>query len=84
MAGRGIVKTGAEGVFAATLPEKGLGIAVKIDDGAGRAAVIAITAILESLNAFEPDANESVRALKEPAITSWAGEPTGTMRPAFI
>lgn len=82
MTGRGIVKTGAEGVFAATLPEQGLGIAIKVDDGAGRAAVIAIAAILDSLNAFKPDAAGSVHALKEPTITSWAGEPAGMMRPA--
>ncbi len=82
MTGRGIVKTGAEGVFAAALPEQGLGVAVKIDDGAGRAAVIAITAILESLNAFTSDAAESIHVLKEPMITSWAGEPAGVMRPA--
>src|SRR5437899_3117246 len=30
------VKTGAEGVYCAALPEQGLGIAVKCDDGAGR------------------------------------------------
>ncbi len=32
------VKVGAEGVHCAALPELGLGIAVKCDDGAGRAA----------------------------------------------
>src|SRR5258706_3764046 len=32
------VKTGAEGVYVAILPELGLGVAVKIDDGAARAA----------------------------------------------
>ena len=82
MTGRGIVKTGAEGVFAAALPEQGLGIAVKIDDGAARAATIVITAILESLNAFKPNSADRIRALREPEITSWAGEPAGTMRPA--
>ena len=35
---RVFVKTGAEGVFCAALPEQGLGLAVKCDDGAGRAA----------------------------------------------
>lgn len=83
MTGRGVVKTGAEGVFAATIPEQGLGIAVKIDDGAGRAATIAMTAILESLRAFKPAA-AGVAALKGPVITSWAGEPAGAMRAAFI
>src|SRR5262245_14693620 len=35
---RVFVKGGAEGVYCGALPEQGLGIAVKCDDGAGRAA----------------------------------------------
>ena len=33
--GRIFVKTGAEGVYCAAVPELGLGIALKCDDGAG-------------------------------------------------
>ena len=44
---RGVfVKTGAEGVYCAALPEQGLGIAVKCDDGAGRAAEVMLAATL--------------------------------------
>ncbi len=50
------VKTGAEGVFAAILPEKGLGIALKIDDGATRASEAALTALLVRHGALDPDA----------------------------
>ena len=32
---RVFVKTGAEGVYCGALPEQGLGLAVKCDDGAG-------------------------------------------------
>jgi L-asparaginase II len=46
MAGRAAVKTGAEGVFAAIIPEKRLGIAVKIEDGATRAAEAVIASLL--------------------------------------
>lgn len=41
-----VVKSGAEGVLVAILPRKGLGIALKIDDGAGRGAEAAMTALL--------------------------------------
>jgi L-asparaginase II len=79
----GIVKTGAEGVFAAALPAQGFGLAVKIDDGAGRAAVVAITALLERYKAFRAEAAaDEVLALKEPAHFAWAGSPTGVTRPA--
>ena len=43
---RVLVKTGAEGVYCATLPHEGLGIAVKCDDGAGRAAQAITAAVI--------------------------------------
>ncbi|MGL5448454.1 MAG: asparaginase, partial [Rhabdaerophilum sp.] len=43
---RAFIKMGAEGVYCGALPEKGLGVAIKIDDGATRAAEIAMAAIL--------------------------------------
>ncbi|MBZ8133153.1 asparaginase [Afifella sp. IM 167] len=46
---RGLVKTGAEGVFCASLPETGLGIALKIDDGATRGSEAAMAEILARL-----------------------------------
>ncbi len=33
-------KVGAEGVYCAALPQQGLGIAIKIDDGQARAAEV--------------------------------------------
>jgi L-asparaginase II len=45
--GRGaIMKTGAEGVFTGTLLGEGLGIALKIDDGASRASEVLMAAVL--------------------------------------
>ncbi|MBY8977281.1 asparaginase [Rhodobacteraceae bacterium NNCM2] len=56
MANGTVVKTGAEGVFAAILPAQGLGIAVKCDDGATRGAETAITALLGRFGALDPEA----------------------------
>jgi L-asparaginase II len=47
------VKTGAEGFFAAIVPEKGYGIALKIDDGAGRAADTAMAVLLDKLGLLD-------------------------------
>lgn len=80
--GRGVVKTGAEGVYAAVLPERGLGIAVKIDDGAGRASVVAMAALLSWLDAFEPQSGDTLHALRAPPIKAAAGSVTGHIRPA--
>jgi len=54
MNGRVAVKTGAEAVFVAIIPEKKMGVALKISDGATRASECAITAILTSLGVLEP------------------------------
>jgi L-asparaginase II len=53
-AGKGAValKTGAEGVYMATLPERGLGLALKARDGAGRAAEMALAKLLAKLGAL--------------------------------
>lgn len=51
--GRAAVKAGAEAVFVAMLPEKGLGIALKIIDGGMRASEAAITALLRRHGAID-------------------------------
>lgn len=57
--GRIFVKTGAEGVFCALLPELGLGLALKIDDGATRAAEVAIAGLLaKCLGKDDPATNK--------------------------
>lgn len=47
------VKTGAEGVFTGIAPQRGLGIALKIEDGATRAAEAAMAAILVHLGLLD-------------------------------
>ncbi len=49
------VKTGAEGVYVAILPSLGLGVALKVDDGAARAAETAIAAVLIALAAVKDE-----------------------------
>lgn len=51
--GRFAVKTGAEGAFIAILPERGLGVALKIDDGNGAAAECVMAGILVALGALD-------------------------------
>jgi L-asparaginase II len=49
MDGKVAVKTGAEGVFAAIIPEQGIGVALKIEDGASRASECVMAAMLVRL-----------------------------------
>ncbi|MFW6076630.1 MAG: asparaginase, partial [Hyphomicrobiales bacterium] len=46
---RAFVKTGAEGVFCGCVPHAGFGLALKCDDGAGRAAEVIMAALLAHL-----------------------------------
>jgi L-asparaginase II len=77
---KAFTKTGAEGVYCAALPEQGLGIAVKCDDGAGRAAEAVMAAVI---CAFVP-MTEAQRAIVSPyadkAIVNWNGIETGRLR----
>ena len=54
MNGRAAIKTGAEAVFVAILPEKRVGVALKVTDGTTRASECAIAAILVSLGCWRP------------------------------
>lgn len=55
MGGRVAVKYGAEAVFTAILPERRLGIALKIADGGKRAAETAVAALLVKEGALDPN-----------------------------
>lgn len=55
MDGRVAIKTGAEAVFVAILPDQKLGVALKIADGATRASECAIAAILADLGVLDPE-----------------------------
>ncbi|MDK3017686.1 asparaginase [Pseudodonghicola flavimaris] len=68
MEGRVAVKTGAEGVFVAILPEQKLGIALKIADGATRASEAAITAILVGLGVLEADHPAAIKRMAPPLL----------------
>jgi len=65
--GRVVMKSGAEGVYAAVIPETGMGIALKARDGAGRAAEAAMFWILTDLGALEgiePDPIRNVAGIE--------------------
>lgn len=77
---RALVKTGAEGVFTAMLPECGLGVVLKIDDGAARAAEVAIGALLEQLEVFGPVERDELADRLNPPVLNRAGREVGRIR----
>lgn len=56
--GRALIKTGAEGVMFATIPEINCGVVVKVQDGTVRAAEVAMSFILNELGLLDPQSAE--------------------------
>jgi len=75
-----LVKTGAEGVYCATLTELGLGVAIKIDDGARRAAEAVMIRLLDKFGVLTERARGRLLNLLEPAIMTRSGELAGWLR----
>ncbi|WP_292089797.1 asparaginase, partial [Mesorhizobium sp.] len=79
--GRIFVKTGAEGVYCAALPELGLGIALKCDDGASRASEVMIAAVLAKLLRSDEALAAKLAELAHPPVESRIGAKVGLLRP---
>lgn len=79
MGGRVAIKTGAEAVFVAILPEQRLGMALKITDGATRASECAIAAILVGLGVLDP-AHPATRKRLDAPILNRRGIDCGSIR----
>jgi len=74
-------KVGAEAVFCAALPERGLGVAIKIDDGnTARAAEVVMAAAIEALVSLDDADSVFMRSLSEPTLQNWNGIQVGALR----
>jgi L-asparaginase II len=71
------VKGGAEAVHCAALPELGLGIALKIDDGAKRGAERALAEVLAMLL---PQAQQALADQLDGEMLNWCGIAVGRIR----
>lgn len=79
--GRIMVKTGAEGVYCGALPELGIGIAIKCDDGAGRASEVMVAAVLARLLEKDEALSATLSRMARPVLTNWNGIEVGGLRP---
>lgn len=79
--GTATLKTGAEAVYVAMLPEQKLGVALKISDGATRASEATIAAMLVRLGVLDRD-DPVAKAFLDAPIVNWRGITTGFVRPA--
>lgn len=77
-------KMGAEGVMVAALPELGLGLALKADDGGNRAVEVAVTTLLQRFGASLWSQQDEAFMSEQTNYTlrNWNGLAVGSMQPA--
>ena len=74
-------KVGAEAVFCASFPERGLGVAIKIDDGnTARAAEVAMAAAIEAFVDLDDEEADVLRRLSDMPLRNWNGIEVGALR----
>ncbi|MEY4982444.1 MAG: hypothetical protein RIR62_710 [Pseudomonadota bacterium] len=81
MGGKVAIKTGAEAVFVAILPELKRGIALKVTDGGTRGSEGAIAALLVRLGVLDPAHPATLKRLNA-VQRNWRGIETGEIRAA--
>jgi L-asparaginase II len=77
---RVFVKTGAEGVYCGALPEQGLGIAIKCDDGAGRAAQAIMAALIARFLPLSDSERVALGPFIHPTLRNWNSFDVGSLR----
>lgn len=75
--GRLVAKGGAEGLECVGLPARGLGLAIKCEDGAARAVAPATVAVLEALGALDEEARSRLEGWRRPRVLNHAGLDAG-------
>ena len=74
-------KVGAEGMYCAALPARGLGVAIKISDGNNaRAAVVAMAAVIEALAGLDAGETEFMQGFSNVVQKNWNGIEVGALR----
>lgn len=79
--GRIVGKMGAEGIFALTVPEKSLGMVIKIEDGSQRAVYPAVVEALQQLRLVTPSELKQLAPFHVPILYNWNGLPVGRIEP---
>ncbi len=80
--GKAAIKTGAEGVYCAAVPSMGVGICIKVEDGAGRACEVVMGQVLRDLGVIDEAEAAKLGSILTPEIRNWAGTPTGQLQPS--
>jgi L-asparaginase II len=78
-----ISKSGAEAVIAIVMRSRGIGVAVKISDGAMRALGPVVVEVLRQLDLLGEVTDTPLESYAQPEIKNWRGVSTGSVLPVF-
>lgn len=81
--GRLAVKSGAEGLLCLAVPERELGIAIRIADGTFRTHAVVTVAALEQLGILDEASRAEILARHSPELRNHNGRLVGEIRPVF-
>lgn len=74
-------KVGAEGVYCAALPEQGLGVAIKMDDGNNaRAVEVVMAAVIEARVRLDDAERAFIGSFSDAVLKNWNGIEVGALR----
>jgi L-asparaginase II len=77
-----VAKGGAEGLLCAVALDRGIGVAVRVDDGAARATGPAMIHALAGLGVLDEEQRSALAAFARPPVLG-GGEPVGELVPSF-
>jgi L-asparaginase II len=81
--GRVVAKSGAEGLICLAVPERELGIAIRVLDGSFRAHPVVVVAALAQLGILDPAIRDALLARHSPELRNHNGRLIGEIRPVF-
>ena len=79
--GVAIAKVGAEGMHSVAVPQRGLGIAIKVEDGSQRAQHAAVIRLLQFLRVLAEDLPARLAAFARSPVVNTRGETVGELAP---
>jgi L-asparaginase II len=81
--GRVVAKTGAEGLICLAVPERELGIAIRVLDGSYRAHAVVACSTLVQLGILDAATRAAILERHPPALRNHNGRLVGEIRPSF-
>lgn len=78
-----VAKVGAEGVYGAALPQRGIGVALKVEDGSWRAADVALVRVLDQLGWVPEAPSGSLADFRAGAVFDTRGVRVGEITADF-